>query len=50
MEVFRKRQQELAAKAAQAEQDKQAEQTGAAPVAGQNATAQQKKPAAPATP
>ncbi len=48
MEAFRKRQQELAAKAAQAEQNKQAEQTGAAPAPGQNATAQQKK--APATP
>jgi len=46
MEMFRKRQQELAAKAAQAEQKKEAEQTGAAP----NATAAQKKPAAPATP
>jgi invasion protein IalB len=46
METFRKRQQDLAAKAAQAEQKKEAEQTGAAP----NATAAQKKPAAPATP
>jgi invasion protein IalB len=47
MEMFRKRQADLAAKAAQAEQKKEAEQTGApAP----NATAQQKKPAAPATP
>jgi invasion protein IalB len=51
MEMFRKRQAELAAKAAQAEQKKEAEQTGAAPAAGApNATAQQKKPAAPATP
>ena len=50
MEVFRKRQQELAAKAAEAEQKKEAEQTGAAPAPGQNATAAQKKPAAPATP
>ncbi len=62
MEVFRKRQAELAAKAAQAEQQKKgAEQTGAVPgatgvapapgaqaPAPQNATtAQQKKPAAP---
>jgi invasion protein IalB len=47
MEMFRKRQQELAAKAAQAEQKKEAEQAGAAPAAGQNATAAQKKPAAP---
>jgi len=43
MEMFRKRQQELAAKAAQAEQNK----TGAAPAAGA-ATAQQKAPAVPA--
>ena len=50
MEMFRKRQQELAAKAAEAEQKKEAEQTGAAPAPGQNATAAQKKPAAPATP
>lgn len=51
MEMFRKRQADLAAKAAQAEQKKGAEQTGAAPAAGApNATAQQKKPAAPATP
>jgi invasion protein IalB len=51
MEMFRKRQADLAAKAAQAEQKKEAEQTGAAPAAGApNATAQQKKPAAPATP
>ena len=51
MEMFRKRQAELAAKAAQAEQKKEAEQTGAAPAAGAPAaTAQQKKPAAPATP
>jgi invasion protein IalB len=48
MEMFKKRQAELAAKAAQAEQKKEAEQTGAAPAAP-NATAQQKKPA-PATP
>jgi invasion protein IalB len=48
MEMFKKRQAELAAKAAQAEQKKEAEQTGAAPAAP-NATAQQKKPAA-ATP
>jgi len=55
MEMFRKRQQELAAKAAQAEQNKQPGQTGQAPAgqapAGQppaNATAQQKQaPAAP---
>jgi invasion protein IalB len=47
MEMFRKRQADLAAKAAQAEQKKEAEQTGA-PAA--NATAQQKKPAAPAMP
>jgi invasion protein IalB len=47
MEMFKKRQQELAAKAAQAEQKKEAEQAGAAPAAGQNATAAQKKPAAP---
>jgi invasion protein IalB len=50
MEMFKKRQQELAAKAAEAEQKKEAEQTGAAPAPGQNATAAQKKPAAPATP
>ena len=51
MEMFRKRQADLAAKAAQAEQKKEAEQTGAAPAAGApDATAQQKKPAAPATP
>jgi len=51
MEMFRKRQAELAAKAAQAEQKKGADQTGAPPAAGApNATAQQKKPAAPATP
>jgi hypothetical protein len=51
MEMFRKRQADLAAKAAQAEQKKGAEQTGAAPAAAApNATAQQKKPAAPATP
>jgi invasion protein IalB len=55
MEMFRKRQQELAAKAAAAEQNKQAGQApaGQAP-AGQapaNATAQQKQPpAAPQTP
>jgi invasion protein IalB len=52
MEMFRKRQQELAAKAAEAEQKKEAEQTGAAPAAGgeapaANATAAQKKPAPP---
>ena len=46
MEMFKKRQAELAAKAAQAEQKKEAE--GAVPAAP-NATAQQKKPA-PATP
>jgi invasion protein IalB len=50
MEMFRKRQQELAAKAAQAEQNKQPGQAGQAP-AGQapaNATAQQKQaPVAP---
>jgi invasion protein IalB len=51
MEVFRKRQQELAAKAAQAEQNKQAGQPALPPAGGQvPATAQQKKPAAPATP
>ncbi len=55
MEVFRKRQADLAAKAAEAEKNKQAGQPGAPPPAdGQvpaNATtAQQKKPAAPATP
>ena len=50
MEMFKKRQQELAAKAAEAEQKKEAEQTGAAPAPSQNATAAQKKPAAPATP
>ena len=55
MEVFRKRQAELAAKAAEAEQKKGAEQPGAPQAAGQapaqNATtAQQKKPAVPATP
>jgi invasion protein IalB len=52
MEMFRKRQQELAAKAAEAEQNKQAGQAPAAPQANgqapaQNATAQQKKPPAP---
>ena len=58
MEMFRKRQAELAAKAAQAEQKKGAEQTGAAPAApgGQApapqgaSTAQQKKPVAPPAP
>ena len=48
MEMFRKRQQELAAKAAEAEQNKQGQPTGQAP-AGQapaNATAQQKQPQA----
>jgi invasion protein IalB len=57
MEVFRKRQQELAAKAAEAEQKKGTDQTGAPPpqagtqAPAQNATtAQQKKPVVPATP
>ncbi len=56
MEVFRKRQAELAAKAAEAQQKKEAEQTSAPPAAGGQApaanatTAAQKKPAAPATP
>lgn len=55
MEVFRKRQADLAAKAAEAEKNKQAGQPGAPPAAGGQAptnatTAQQKKPAAPATP
>jgi invasion protein IalB len=55
MEVFRKRQAELATKAAEAEQKKAADQTGAPPAGAQapaqNATtAQQKKPAVPATP
>ena len=55
MEVFRKRQADLAAKAAEAEKNKQAGQPGAPPPAGGQApanasTAQQKKPAAPATP
>ena len=56
MEMFRKRQADLAAKAAEAEQKKGADQTGAQPQAGGQApaenatTAQQKKPAAPATP
>lgn len=48
MEMFRKRQQELAAKAAEAEQNKQGQPAGQAP-AGQapaNATAQQKQPPA----
>ena len=48
MEMFRKRQQELAAKAAEAEQNKQGQPAGQAP-AGQapaNATAQQKQPQA----
>ena len=48
MEMFRKRQQELAAKAAKAEQNKQGQPAGQAP-AGQapaNATAQQKQPQA----
>jgi invasion protein IalB len=47
MEMFRKRQQELAAKAAEAEKNKQAGQPAQPPATG--ATAQQKKPA-PATP
>ena len=51
MEVFRKRQAELAAKAAEAQQKKEAQQTappagGAAP-AGNTTTAAQKKPPAP---
>lgn len=55
MEVFRKRQADLAAKAAEAEKNKQAGQPGAPPPADGQApanasTAQQKKPAAPATP
>ena len=57
MEMFRKRQAELAAKAAQAEQKKGADQTGAAPAPGGQApapqgasTAQQKKPVAPPAP
>ena len=59
MEMFRKRQQELAAKAAAAEQNKQAGQPAGQAPAGQmpagqapaNATAQQKQPpAAPQTP
>jgi invasion protein IalB len=55
MEMFRKRQADLAAKAAEAEKNKQAGQPGAPPAAGGQApanatTAQQKKPAAPATP
>jgi invasion protein IalB len=55
MEMFRKRQQELAAKAAEAEQNKQGGQPAAQPQAGgqapANATAQQKQPpAAPQTP
>jgi invasion protein IalB len=45
MEVFRKRQQELAAKAAQAQQKKEAQQTPPAPG---NATTAQQKPPAPA--
>lgn len=49
MEMFRKRQADLAAKAAEAEKNKQAGQPGAQAPA--NATAQQKQPpAAPATP
>ena len=55
MEVFRKRQADLAAKAAEAEKNKQAGQPGAPPpadgqVPANASTAQQKKPAAPATP
>jgi invasion protein IalB len=54
MEMFRKRQQELAAKAAAAEQNKQDGQAAGQAPAGQapaNATAQQKQPpAAPQTP
>lgn len=57
MEMFRKRQADLAAKAAQAEQKKGADQTGAAPAPGGQApapqgasTAQQKKPVAPPAP
>jgi invasion protein IalB len=58
MEMFRKRQAELAAKAAEAEQKKGAAQPGQAPAPGAqapapaNATAQQKQPApaAPTTP
>ena len=51
MEVFRKRQAELAAKAQEAQQKKEAQQTppaGAGAPAGNTATAAQKKPAAPA--
>jgi invasion protein IalB len=51
MEVFRKRQAELAAKAAEAQQKKEAQQTapaaGGAPPAGNTTTAAQKKPPAP---
>jgi invasion protein IalB len=54
MEMFRKRQQELAAKAAEAQQNKQGGQPAAPQAGGQspaNATAQQKQvPAAPQTP
>jgi invasion protein IalB len=51
MEMFRKRQAELAAKAQEAQQKKEAQQTppaGAGAPAGNTATAAQKKPAAPA--
>jgi invasion protein IalB len=51
MEVFRKRQAELAAKAAEAQQKKEAQQTapaaGGVPPAGNTTTAAQKKPPAP---
>jgi invasion protein IalB len=51
MEMFRKRQAELAAKAAEAQQKKEAQQTapaaGGVPPAGNTTTAAQKKPPAP---
>jgi invasion protein IalB len=57
MEMFRKRQAELAAKAAEAQQKKEAQQTGdpaaaagAGPAGTATSSAAQKKPAAPATP
>jgi invasion protein IalB len=57
MEMFRKRQAELAAKAAEAQQKKEAQQTGdptaaaaAAPAGTATSSAAQKKPAVPATP
>jgi len=48
MEMFRKRQAELAAKAQEAQQKKEAQQTPPAGAGGPAATAAQKKPAAPA--